>query len=253
MRNRNANRSVPSQVLMGVLVIAMGVLFLLDNLGFIDFRPAVAFWPTLLIVVGLVKLFDTAAPNNYLVGGVMVAVGAVMMLNRLGFFYVSWHTMWPLLLIAAGVLFLLRAFDANRRRDGIDFTAGAATTADWKGAGSEAYAGKASADQLVDITAILGGFERSVTSQSFRGGDVTAILGGCALDMRGASIEGEAVLNVFAFMGGVTIKCPPDWTVVLHGSPILGGFEEKTAHPAVATKRLVVTGYAIFGGVEVRN
>jgi hypothetical protein len=92
-----------------------------------------------------------------------------------------------------------------------------------------------------------------VASQSFRGGDVTAILGGCALDMRSASIEGEAVLNVFAFMGGVTIKCPPDWTVVLHGSPILGGFEEKTAHPAAATKRLVVTGYAIFGGVEVRN
>jgi hypothetical protein len=41
--------------------------------------------------------------------------------------------------------------------------------------------------------------------------------------------------------------------VVLHGTPILGGFEEKTAHPAAGTKRLIVKGYAIMGGVEVRN
>jgi hypothetical protein len=71
--------------------------------------------------------------------------------------------------------------------------------------------------------------------------------------MRGASIRGDAVLNVFALLGGITIKCPPDWTVVLNGTPILGGFEERTLRPQDASKRLVITGYAILGGVEVRN
>jgi hypothetical protein len=33
--------------------------------------------------------------------------------------------------------------------------------------------------------------------------------GGCVLDMRTASIQGEAVLNVFVVWGGMTIKCPP--------------------------------------------
>jgi hypothetical protein len=71
--------------------------------------------------------------------------------------------------------------------------------------------------------------------------------------MRGSSIEGEAVLNVFTVCGGITIKCPPDWTVVLHGTPILGGFDEKTATPPDTSKRLIVKGYAILGGLEVRN
>jgi hypothetical protein len=62
---------------------------------------------------------------------------------------------------------------------------------------------------------LLGGFERRVHTQDFRGGEVTAVMGGCALDLRGASMTGEAIINVFAFWGGVTLKVPPDWTVVL--------------------------------------
>jgi hypothetical protein len=33
----------------------------------------------------------------------------------------------------------------------------------------------------------------------------------------------------------------------------MGGFTEKTARPPDNSKRLIVTGYAIMGGVEVRN
>ena len=78
-------------------------------------------------------------------------------------------------------------------------------------------------------------------------------MGGCELDMRDASIKGEAVINVFAVFGGISIKVPRDWTVILHGTPIMGGFDEKTNAPPDNTKRLIVNGYAIMGGVEVRN
>jgi len=78
-------------------------------------------------------------------------------------------------------------------------------------------------------------------------------MGGCALDLREAALTTEAVINVFAIWGGITIKVPPDWTVILNGTPVMGGFTEKTARPPDNRKRLVVTGYAIMGGVEVRN
>jgi hypothetical protein len=55
MRSSSRTRSVPSQVVLGVLVIAMGLLFLLDNLGMIDFRRALAFWPMVFIIAGAVK------------------------------------------------------------------------------------------------------------------------------------------------------------------------------------------------------
>jgi len=42
-------------------------------------------------------------------------------------------------------------------------------------------------------------------------------------------VSGPAVLDVFAFWGGVEVRVPRDWTVVMKGTPILGGFTDKTA------------------------
>jgi predicted membrane protein len=233
---RRADRGMTSQVLMGVLVIALGLLFLLDNLDIIEVRDALAFWPLIFIFAGVAKLLDTTTPNGYLIGLGGIAVGVTMILHRLGIIYFSWRAAWPLVLIAVGLMVVYRAMTGQRitTHGMVDDKPG-------------------SESQMVDVTAVLGGFERRVQTQDFRGGEVTAVMGGCALDMRSASIVGEAVIHVFAFWGGVTLKVPPDWTVVLQGTPIMGGFEEKTIVPPDGSKRLVVRGYAIMGGVEVRN
>ena len=234
MKSELRNKSVPGQVVLGGFVIAIGVLFLLDNLGIVDFHHAIGFWPTVFIVMGVIKLLDSTSPNGKLVGVLLIGAGVVLTLKRLGFMYVSWHTIWPLVLIVLGGAVVFKAVAGRRAM------AGSVAVDD-------------NSDSTVDVTAILGGFERRITSQHFRGGEVTAVMGGCELDMRGSSIEGEAVINVFAAMGGITIKVPSDWTVVLHGTPILGAFEEKTVAPPNNGKRLIIKGYAIMGGVEVRN
>jgi hypothetical protein len=229
----NTNRA-SSQVVLGLLVVGMGVLFLLDNLDILNFRHAIGFWPLAFIVAGCVALFGNGSRSSNYMGGVLVAIGALMIAGRMGFFYISWGTLWPLVMIALGGLVLFRSLGPGRvARPGL---------AD--GAGT---------DNVVDVVAVLGGFERRVTTPDFRGGEITAILGGCELDLREASIVKEAVINVFAIWGGINIKVPPDWTVVLNGTPVMGGFAEKTVTPPDASKRLVITGYAIMGGVEVRN
>lgn len=234
MRSERTPRSMSSQVVLGILAIGLGILFFLDNLDIINFRHALPFWPLVLFVVGVVKICDSNSRNGLLVGAALAGVGVVMLLNRLGFFYISWRALWPLALIGLGAAVLLRPStrgkaQVNLSKDSTD---------------NEAY---------LDVTAILGGFQRRVATRNFRGGEITAVMGGCELDMRSASIDGEAVIHIFAVMGGITIKCPVDWTVVLEGTPILGGFDEKTAPPPDNSKRLVVRGYAIMGGVEIRN
>lgn len=229
------------QVLMGLFVIAVGLLFLLDNLDIIALHDALAFWPIVFILAGLAKLLDTSTPHGYLVGLAGIAIGTVMILNRLGLVDLNWHLSWPLIVIGAGVFLVYRATRGQGASHGM--------ADDKPGASMPGEEGR-----QLDASAILGGFERRVHSQDFRGGEVTAVMGGCSLDMRGASIaSGEAVINVFAFWGGVTILCPPDWSVVLQGTPILGSFDEKTVRPPDNCKRLVIRGYAIMGGVEVRN
>ncbi|WP_229424957.1 MULTISPECIES: LiaI-LiaF-like domain-containing protein [unclassified Massilia] len=235
-RDARANRSVTSQVVMGVMVIAIGLLFFLDNLDIIDVHDALAFWPMVFIFAGVAKLLDTSSPNGYLVGLAGIGIGTAMILQRLGLIYVSWRSAWPLVLIGMGGVLVYRAVTGPRNptHGVIDDKAGEIA-------------------QTVDVTAVLGGFDRRVHTPDFRGGEVTAVMGGCALDLRQASMTGEAIINVFAFWGGVTLKVPPDWTVILHGTPIMGGFDEKTVRPPDNSKRLIVRGYAIMGGVEVRN
>lgn len=230
-----------SQVILGLLVVGMGVLFLLDNLNILSFRHAIGFWPLAFIVAGLLALFGQGPRSGNYMGAVLVGVGVLMMLGRTGILYVSWDTLWPLALIALGGLVLYRSLGPGRVRQGVGVTLA-------KGPGDAA-----GADDVIDIVAVLGGFERRVGSQDFRGGEITAIMGGCMLDLREASIVKEAVINVFTIWGGINIKVPPDWTVVLRGTPVMGGFAEKTATAPANGKRLVIRGYAIMGGVEVRN
>jgi hypothetical protein len=234
MRNNRPPRSVPSQVLVGLFVVGMGFLFLLDNLNVFDFHRAVAFWPAAFILFGAIKLLDTRSPNGALVGSILIAVGVVMTVNRLGFVHINIRTLWPLLIMGVGGAVIYRAVTGRRLL------------------GMQSKDAEAS-DEVVDITAILGGFDRRITTPNFRGGEVTAVMGGCMLDLRGSSIEGEAVINVFVLMGGITLKVPPDWSVALNGTPIMGGFDEKTIAAPNNNKRLVIRGYAIMGGVEVRN
>lgn len=235
MRANRTPRSMTSQALLGVMAIGLGVLFFLDNLDIINFRHALPFWPLALFVIGVVKICDSTNRNGVFVGAALAGAGVLMLLNRLGFLYISWRSLWPLALILLGVAVLLRP---ATRRDV------ATVNLDKDAVDKEEY---------LDVTAILGGFQRRVTTAHLRGGEITAVMGGCELDMRSASIDGEAVIHIFAVMGGITIKCPVDWTVVLEGTPILGGFDEKTAPPPDNSKRLIVRGYAIMGGVEIRN
>lgn len=237
MRNDLRTKSLSSQVIMGAVAIGLGLLFLLDNLDIWNFRRAVEFWPTVFIVIGLIKIWDSRTPSGYLLGGTAVAIGVLMLLDRFDYIDFNVRTMWPLFLIGVGGFLIFKALAHRNRPDAVPgVTAGQ------------------SDDSVVDITAILGGFERRIATQDFRGGEITAIMGGCELDMRDASIKGgEAVINVFAVFGGISIKVPRDWTVILHGTPIMGGIDEKTNTPPDGSKRLIVKGYAIMGGVDIRN
>ncbi|MYM25009.1 hypothetical protein GTP46_20485 [Duganella sp. FT135W] len=226
-------------MVIGLIVIGVGMLFLLDNLGWLDLDLRIHILPTILIAAGILKVLQTRTQSGIIIGGGMVAVGSVFMLKEMGLINIGWNTLWPLVLIGAGVAVVFKS-NANR------------TALEQQPPGP---LDKSEADSLINYTAIMGGFKHRITTPDFRGGEITSIMGGCDLDLRQSSINGDAVLNVFVMCGGITIKVPIDWTVVFDGTPIMGGFEEKTV-PVTGPgsgKRLIVRGYVIMGGLEVRN
>jgi predicted membrane protein len=82
-------------------------------------------------------------------------------------------------------------------------------------------------------------------------------MGGCEIDLRDASIAADstAVIDCFAFWGGIDVRVPEDWTVMLEVTPLMGGIEDKTrpAQQGTSGKRLHVRGFAIMGGIVIKN
>jgi predicted membrane protein len=225
-----------SRIAVGAIIIVVGVLALLGNLGILDTHNLAQFWPALFAVFGVLKLFRARHAGGYAVGAALIAVGTLMTLNNVGIIHFRMRDWWPVFLIFAGVLMLFKGRSRDRR-----------------GGDSMSAIEQVMHSDRLNTSAIMSGAKVKSDAQNFRGGELTAVMGGIELDLRQASIEGEAVLDVFALWGGISIKVPTDWSIVLNGVPILGGIDDKTLPPMNSTKRLIIAGEVIMGGVEIRN
>lgn len=218
------------QLVLGLLIVVVGVLFTLDNMGVVYAEDYLRYWPLGLIAIGLVKLWQAGHGQcGGFGGGLFVAAGSLLLLDSLEVMRVSLNQMWPMLLVLFGASMVWRGLHGTR-------------------------AASIDATDTISGIAILGGVKRGNNSRAFKGGDLTAIMGGCEIDLRRAAIDGEAAIEVFAMWGGIEIRVPDDWTIINRVVPLLGGVEDKTQPPTGATThRLVLRGFAIMGGIEVKN
>ncbi len=233
MRERHSRKAGPSFFL-GLVIVGVGTVLLLERFGYLRADDIFDFWPVILILVGASKLFVPGDPGRRVFGGLLVLIGSGLLLHQMGYVYLEWNLIMPLGLIALGVALILRTR--------------------WRAKPSEAGSRNTS---TLNEWAIFGGGKLINNSSSFQGGEVLAVFGGYDVDLTEAKINGEVVLQANAFFGGVEIRVPQDWNVILKGVPILGGYEDKTRsrrREMVANDQvLVVKGIAMFGGVEIHN
>jgi len=232
---RNRPFYFSGQAITGVAAVLVGTFLLLDNFDVLDARLYLRFWPLILVVFGVVRVLYSSHRGGRFVGGVIALVGAILLVRELGFTYIGFHELWPLILVLLGISMLLGRTVPGKVPDDTR--------------------GTPDSHSLVNAFAVLGGVQLSNNSQDFRGGEASAIMGGCEIDLRQASIQGEeAVMSTFAMWGGIVIKVPLTWNVIVEGVPFLGGFDDKSVKPNdTSAKRLVVKGTAIMGGVQVLN
>ncbi|MEU9342909.1 DUF1707 domain-containing protein [Streptomyces sp. NPDC048278] len=104
--------------------------------------------------------------------------------------------------------------------------------------------------------AVMSGFQRKGRWTVPRRFTSFAFWGGGEIDLREANFaDGEVVINCIAIMGGMSVIVPPGVEVVMRGIGIMGGFDEREhdMSPDPDAPRVVVTGFAFWGGVEVAH
>jgi predicted membrane protein len=232
-------------VIFAVILIALGVLLFLDNIGLFRFRDIWQFWPVLPIALGVAKLFDSKGVASQVWAAMWILVGAAFLFDHLGIWHMNWGTIWPLAIVAFGVTMLVNALD-RRQRAPVGPIAGSCEGT--------------TSDKTLREWATFGGIKRRVDTQDFQGGEMVAVFGGIEIDLRRAGIapgNKEVVIDANATFGGIELRVPENWIVIMRGIGVFGGYEDKTIPPRESDRatapRLVIKGYAVFGGVSVQN
>jgi hypothetical protein len=213
--------------IIGVLIVSLGATLLAGNLGWVNAHEVLRhFWPAALILLGGMFLIQ----HRHRVWGVFLILGGLGTLAaQEGWIHVNfWALFGPMMLVLAGGSLVWRAVIRRRPIE--------------------------ESDAFVDSFAVMSGSELKPMA-AFRGADLTAVMGGIKLDLTGAQLEGEsATIDVFAVMGGVEIYVPRDWAVANKVISLMGACVDKRRPVTTpATKKLIVRGLALMGGIEIKD
>lgn len=222
------------QAVLGALIVVFGLLLTADNFDILDADKVLRFWPMVFVAVGLTKLVQSDTGSGQLFGGALAGLGVLMIADEFWSIHFDIGRLWPLALVAVGGFIVYRA----ARGETVCAPAPATTS-----------------DTQISEFAFWSGKVRKNASPGFRRGDLTAVMGGVELDLRGASTAAgqEAIIDVFVWWGGVEITVPPDWAVSNQIVAIMGGADDSSTGTQASTNRLIVRGFCIMGGVEIKT
>ena len=207
-------RRIEPMLVLGLVLVAVGVVLMLDRAGIVDAGSlAAAGWPLVFVGIGLWWLYE----GNRVAAGVAVAVGGLLLLITNDVLDTSLgHLILPIVLIGVG----LGALDGGAR-----MRRAVATGAETSGGHGVRWA------QSPTATAVFGDARITVADHGADRAAVTAI-------------------SVF---GDVEVAVPAGWRVVDRTTALFGTVRIPTNQPTYAEAPVVeLHGLAVFGDAKVR-
>jgi predicted membrane protein len=235
------------KVIGGVIIVAIGALFLFRALG-ADLPHWLFSWKTLLIVIGLY----VGIKHRFRNWGWIFPFGVGIAFLAADVFpdVIQKPILWPIILIGAGLIMIFkprrnRWHRWHKRRHGHHYNY----------MGNCDYDTPTGEDKIASDV-IFGSTKKTFVSKDFKGGEISVVFGGAELNLTQADFSNVVTLDVSVVFGGAELIIPANWKVRSEMTTVLGSVEDKRPIIQGGTepeKTLILKGSVVLGGLEIKS
>lgn len=219
-----------SNVLWGLVLIFVGIIFGLNALDITSINIFFDGWWTLFIIVPcFIGLFNDKDKTGNIIGliiGIFLLLGCQNIVD----FSLIWKLIIPSVLVLIGLSFIFKdTFNKNVK----------------------SKIKELNKSEAKEYCSTFSGQTIDFTKEEFNDCVLTAVFGGIKCNLKDAIIQNDVVINTSAIFGGVTIIVPNNVNVKISATPIFGGVSNKTKNTN-AEYTIYINATSIFGGVEIK-
>ena len=225
-------------IIWGVAIIALGVIFGGNALGWFNIDIFFDGWWTLFIIVP--SVFSLIFDKEKLSALVCILIGVILLLAAQDVFSydVAWKVILAVVLVAIGIGIIYKSVFRGHNDKEVEKKI------------RDLGDGKTMDSQ----TAIFSGSDRVYNGEAFSGTNLVAVFGGVDLDLKNAKFEKDTVIKAFCLFGGIDIKVPEDVQVKIKSGFIFGGAsDERKGDTSKAKHTIYLDAAGGFGGVNINN
>lgn len=218
-------------VLWGLVFIVIGLIIALNVLGITEINIFFKGWWTLFIIIPcFIGIFRESAKLGNLIG---LTIGVALLAAAQGVIDMGLiiKLIFPVILVAIGLSIIFKGIINRTITDKIK---------------------SVNKNDLEGYCATFSEQNVNMNGVEFKGTNLDAVFGSVKLDLHGAKIEGEKVINATAVFGGITILVPNNVNVKVKSNSIFGGVDNKIQTKNENAPTIFVNGTAIFGGVDIK-
>lgn len=227
-----------SPIIWGIAVIALGVIFGGNALGWFDFNIFFDGWWTLFIIIpsaiSLITEKEKLSSLGFLAAGVILLLAAQNVFS----YEVAWKMILAVFLVVVGIIIIVKSlFHSNNDKE------------------VEKKIREFDEDKTMDSQiAVFSGSDRTYKDEEFGGSNLVAVFGGVDLDLRKAKFTKDTIIRAFCMFGGIDIKVPEDVKIKVRSRFVFGGAsDERKGETNKGKYTIYIDATGGFGGVSIKD
>ncbi len=218
-------------VIIGLVIVAVGVIWGLNALEITDIDIFFDGWWTLFIIIPCFCSLFTRGNKIAALTGIALGIALLLASQKVFPFAMIWKVGLPVLVVSIGLSIMIKALiRVNRKPVSIHI---------------EATPGKSH-------VAVFSGKDVSYNDVEFDGTSLITVFGGIDCDLRNAIFTKDVRLEALAVFGGTDIHVPSNVNVEINSNAVFGSVDAPKLPHIDGAPTLYIEAAAIFGGIEVK-